>query len=253
MRRWLAFALILVLAPPLTAGSRHLKDWGGDHMRVDGVKLEHRRTVELRADRPEDNLLEIESALGDLEIRGVRGDALRLTVEIYEYEPGDLTLELRRGRIVLNSAGDHPGAVGAVVAEVPLDMDLELTTGYGDVDIEDMDGCSELVVETGLGDVTATGLERVEDIEIATGKGDIRLGPAREIGMAELATGMGGIKVREAEVDEIDASSGMGGIQFLDCELGLVTGGTGMGKIKFRNTDYDRSDISSGFGGVHRD
>lgn len=251
MRRWTLLPLLALLLLGTTAGSRSVKDWGKDHIRVDGVKLEHRRTVELSGSA--DGLLEIESVLGDLEIQAVSGDELRLRVEIYEYEPGDLDVELRRGRIVLNSRDGEPGAIGSVWAEVPEGLDLELTTGCGDIDVMGMKGSRSLVAETGLGDITFDDIKKVDEIEAATGKGDIRLGPAESIRMAELATGMGGIKVRDAEVEEIDTSSGMGSINFLDCRLGTVSGGTGMGKVRFKRTEYEYSDISSGFGGVRRD
>ncbi len=251
MRNWIALPLLALLAMGATAGSKSFEDWGKDHIRVDGERLEYRRTVELSGGGQD--LLEIESAMGDLEIHAVSGDEFRLRVEIYEYEPGDVEVELHRGRLVLHSRDDHATAVGSVWAEVPEGVDLELTTGYGDIDIEGMKGSRNIVAETGLGDVTLEGLDDVEEIEVATGKGDIRMGPAKGIEMAELATGMGGIKVLEAQIEEIDTATGMGGIRFLDCELGTVSGGTGMGKVRFKRTEYRRSDISSGFGGVSGD
>lgn len=251
MKQWIALPLLALLALGATGGSKSFEDWSKNHIRVDGERLEHRRTVELTGEGQE--LLEIESALGDLEIRAVEGNEIHLRVEIYEYAPDDVEVELHRGRLVLHSRDGHESAVGAVVAEVPAGMELELATGYGDIDVQGMTGSRSIVAETGLGDVTLVGLDDVEEIEVATGKGDIRMGPAKGIVMAELATGMGGIKVHEAEVEEIDTATGMGGIRFLDCDLGIVTGGTGMGKVRFKRTDYRRSDISSGFGGVSGD
>ncbi len=250
MRRWTLLPLLALLILGGTAGSKSFKEFGKDHIRVDGERLEYRRTVELSG---EGDRLEIESALGDLEIHAVAGDEFRLRVEIYEYEPDDLDVDFSRGRISLHSRDGHAGAVGAVWAEVPRDADLELSTGYGEIDIEGMKGCRDLVCATGLGDVTLSDLEEIEEIEVATGKGDIRLGPATDIQFAELATGMGSIKVHDAEVDEIDTATGMGSIRFLDCRLGDVSGGTGMGKVRFKRTEYRRSDIESGFGGVSGD
>lgn len=250
MKRWTILALLALLAVAGTAGSK-VKNWDDDHMRVDGVKLEHKRMVEIEGDA--DGRLELESALGDMEIRGVPGNTVRLRVEIHEAEPGDISVELSHGRLRLTSASDNPGAIGDVWAEVPADLDLELSTGYGDMDVSSMNGSRRIILETGLGTITAEDLEGVEELEMSTGKGDLRLGPVKSMQMADLSTGMGGIKVRDAQVEELEVGSGMGGIDFLDCDLGLVSGGTGMGKVRFKRTEYRRSDVSSGWGGVHGD
>ncbi len=252
MRRWPIVSLLAltVLALAATAGSK-MKDWGEDHITVDGVKLRHSRIVELEGKL--DGFLELESGLGHLEVRGVPGDVARFRLKIHEVEPGDLEVRLEQGRLRLVSASDKPGAIGDAWIEVPAGCELELTTGYGDIDVSGMQGGRRIVAETGLGDVTLEDIDKVTEIEVATGKGDIRLGPVTSVERVDLATGMGDIQVRDAQVQEIEVGTGMGGIDFLDCKLGDVSGSSGMGKVRFKRTEYERSDVSSGWGGVQGD
>lgn len=250
MKRWLLLALLALLAVAATAGSK-MKDWGEDHMRVDGVRLEHSRIVELEGEVGD--AFELEVGLGDLELRGVPGQVAHLRLKIHEAEPGDIEVRLEAGRLRLVSASDNPGAIGDAWVEIPAGCELRLTTGYGDIEIADMAGGRRITAETGMGDVTLEGIRGVHEIEVATGKGDIRFGPATEVELADLGTGMGGIQVREAKVREIEVATGMGGIDFLDCDFGDLSGGTGMGKIRLKRTQYERSDLETGWGGVNRE
>lgn len=249
MKRLAVLPLLALLILGATASSKTIKNFGRDHIRVDGVKLEHRREVELRRELSE--LLEIESALGDIEVVGISGDVARLRVEIFEYTPDDLDVELTAdGRIIYESAGGHPGAIGSVYAEVPAHLELDIETGLGDVELKDLSGGTRIEVETGMGGVTLDSVDGYEQVYVATGKGDIRLGPADGLHEVELATGMGGIKVKQAQVEDLEVSTGMGSIRFLDCELGHVSGGTGMGSIRFKRSTFEDSDLSSGLGRV---
>jgi hypothetical protein len=242
----LGLALLILGA---TASSKSIKHFGRDHIRVDGVKLEHRREVEVKG--PLTDLLEIESGLGDIEIIGVSGNEARLTIEIFEYKPDDVHVELREdGRVVLRSDGDHPAAIGRVYAEVPRGIDLLLETGLGDIEISDMQDGGTIEVATGMGGITIAQVNGYREIDAASGKGDIRLGPCDGLDRVDMATGMGGIKVKNSRIEDLDVSSGMGSIRFLDCDLGFVSGGTGMGSVHFKRTKYRESDVSSGLGRV---
>lgn len=252
MRRWQGLTLLALVALVLgaTAGSK-MKNWGEDHMRVDGVRLEHSRLVEL--DGEMGGSFELEVGLGDIEVRAASDNRAHLRLKIHEVEPNDLTVKLEDGRLRLTSASDNPGAIGDAWLELPAGCELELTTGYGDIDITGMKGGRRIIAETGLGQVTLEDVSGVHEIEVSTGKGDIRLGPVAAIELADLSTGMGDIRVRDAEVKELEVGTGMGGIDFLDCRLGLVSGGTGLGKVHFKRTEYERSDVGSGWGGVKGD
>ncbi len=249
LRRLTLLPLLALLVIGATGSSKTIKNFSKDHMRVDGVKLEYRREVEIEGVL--DELLEIESGLGDMEIIGVAGNVARLNVEIYEYRRDDVTVELREdGRLELDSDGGHPTAIGRVYAEVPFGIDLLLETGLGDITINDMSGGDTIEVATGMGSVTIVHVDDYHSIDAATGKGDIRLGPCDNLDRVDMATGMGGIKVKSSTVEDLDVASGMGSIRFLDCDFGFVSGGTGMGSIHFKRTQYRESDVSSGLGRV---
>jgi hypothetical protein len=250
MKRLLLLPMLAVLILGTTAGSRTIQNLCDHGVRVDGVKLKHKRVVELEARL--DRRLVIESAVGDIELHGVDGDDARLEVEIWERYPDDVEVAIEDGEIVLRSRDHEPCVIGRVFGTIPAGIDLEIETGCGDVDLIDMARGHEIDVETGLGDITLQDIGGYRSIDASTGKGDIRLGPAEGLEDVELETGMGGIKIREAEVEELAVSSGFGSIHFLDCTFGSVSGSTGFGDVSFKRTRYDDSDISTGFGRVHR-
>lgn len=223
-----------------------------DTVRVDGVRLRHRRHVELNATNL--SRLEVEAQRGDIMLRGTSGAVARLEVEIYEYRPGDATPRLSRdGQILFETRSGKPAAVGELRGKIPQSLSLDLATGMGAVEICEMRECAAIELSTGMGDILIAECEELRDLEASTGMGDLHLRRSRGLVRAELATGMGGIRVAEAQVRSLEVSSGMGGIKFRDCEFGRVTGGTGMGSIRFRETTYDQSDVSTGMGRVSYD
>jgi DUF4097 and DUF4098 domain-containing protein YvlB len=221
----------------------------GKGVKVDGVRLKHKRIVEI--DGTLEKRFEVEGHAGDIEIRGIPGRQAHLRVEVYEYRPGDAEVRLTEsGDLVLETESGHPAAVGELSAELPRDLALRVETGMGEIEIRAMKGSPGMEISTGMGDVDLKNLADVLLIEASTGMGDLSLSSSEALERVTLSTGMGGIHVKHSAVNRIEVSSGMGSIDLRDCEFGRVTGSTGMGSIHFRDTAYEHSDVSTGMGSV---
>ncbi len=249
MKRILIIIALGVVILGTTGSSRLVKHFAEEGVEIDGVRLKHRRTVELEVDL--DDRLIYYAHVGDIRIRPGDGREAVLRIELIEYEHGDAEAYLDNdGKIRTRSRDDHPSALGPLIAEVPADISLELGSGLGDVEVEAMDGSRRIFIETGMGDIVLEALRNIISIDAETGMGEILLGPGKNLEEVDLATGMGDIKVREIEAEIIDAATGLGGIRFNDCHFDKVFAETGMGSIRLKDTVYEDSDLDTGMGSV---
>jgi hypothetical protein len=249
MKRFLIILTLGFVILGTTGSSRLVKHFAEEGVEVDGVRLKHRRTVELELDL--DDRLIYFAHVGDIRIRPTNGNQAILHIELVEYRPDDGEAYLDRdGKIRTRSQSDHPCVLGPLIAEIPRGLNLELGSGVGDIEIEGMDGSRKIVIETGMGDIVLEDLRNIISIDAETGMGEILLGPAKNLEEVDLATGMGSIKVRGVEAEVLDAATGMGGIRFNDCIFDRLYAETGMGSIKLKDTVYEDSDLDTGMGSV---
>jgi len=249
MKRILILLALGAVILGATGSSKLVKHFAEEGVEVDDVKLKHRRTIELRVDSA-DRLIYY-AHVGDIRVRPGSGDRAVLSIELIEYEPGDGEAFLERdGSIGTRSKSGKPCALGELIAELPENLELELGSGLGDVELEGMDGSRRISVETGMGDIVLEDLSNVGRLEVETGMGEILMGPAKNIEEVDLETGMGSIKVRQVEAEMMDATTGMGGIRFNECHFDKLFAETGMGSVKLKDTVYRDSDLDTGLGSV---
>jgi len=242
----LSLGLLIVGA---TGSSRLVKHLAEEGVEVDGVRLKHRRTVEMTVEL--DERLIYYAHVGDIRIRPGDGDRVVLSVEIIEYEPGDGEAYLDDGgKMRTRSDRDKPCVLGNLRAEVPANLSLDLSTGLGDIEVMGMRRSERIVIETGMGDLVLEDLTDCDVVDAETGMGEILVGPAEGIETIDLASGMGSIKVREVYADFLEAETGMGGIRLSSSGFGTVYGSTGMGSIRIKDVDYEDSDFDTGMGSI---
>jgi len=249
MKRILIILALGIVFLGSTGSSRLVKHFAEEGVEVDGYKLKHRRTVELEVDL--DGRLGYFAHVGDIRIRPGDGDEAILRIEVIEYEAGDAEVFIDSdGSVDTRSESDKPAVLGELIAEVPENLELDLGSGLGDIEIEGMDGSRRIIVETGMGDIVLEDLRNILRIDVETGMGDILLGPAKNLEEVDLATGMGKISVRQVEAEVLDAATGMGGIRFNECNFGKLYAETGLGSVKLKDTVYEDSDLDTGLGSV---
>jgi len=232
-----------------TGSSRLVKHFAEEGVEVDGVRLKHRRQIELKLKL--DDLLTYYAHVGDISVRPGDGREAVLRIELIEFEPGDGDAYLDDdGEIRTRSRSDQPCVLGKLDAEVPRGLSLDLGSGLGDIEIEKLNGSKEITLESGMGDLVLEDLRDIVQIDAETGMGEILFGPGKNLDEVKLSTGMGSIKVREVEAEVMDAETGMGGIRFRDCVFDKVSADTGMGSIRLKNTTYEDSDMDTGVGSV---
>jgi hypothetical protein len=232
-----------------TGSSRLVKHLAEEGVEVDGVRLKHRRTIELEVEL--DERLIYYAHVGDIRIRPGDGDELLLSIELIEYEPGDGEAYLGKdGKVRTRTRSEKPCVLGTLRAEVPEGLSLDLSSGLGDIEVMGMKGSERIVVESGMGDLVLEDLDGVGMVDAETGMGEILVGPCWNLESVDLSSGMGSIKVREVTAEFLEADTGMGGIRLTDCKFETVYGSTGMGSIRVKDTHYEDSDFDTGMGSI---
>ena len=133
--------------------------------------------------------LEINNAVGKIELRLVEGDEMRLELEI-EAQEGfffrrsrdldevHLDIEERNERISLSLEEEKVSAYWII--EVPALAEIDIDMGVGEIDAEI--GASRLDIELGVGEVEVFAqLAETGDIEVSSGIGDARIRGAHDV------------------------------------------------------------------------
>lgn len=127
--------------------------------------------------------LEIDTGLGDVELRGVRVE-------------GRLAIETGMGDVTLSGAGEP--------------QTVELASGMGDIAVTQL-RCKRLEAGTGMGDVSVDGLE-AEEVELSSGMGDVDVERSRG-GRIEASSGMGDVVLVESSFTSKDLDTGLGSVR----------------------------------------
>jgi len=133
--------------------------------------------------------LEINNAVGKIELRLVEGDEIRLELEIEAQEEGffrrrrdldevHLEIEERNGRLTLSLEEEKVSAYWII--EVPALAEIDIDMGVGEIDAEI--GASRLDIELGVGEVDVSAqLAKTGDIDVSSGVGDARIRGAHNV------------------------------------------------------------------------
>lgn len=177
-------------------------------------KDERRSTRDLGALRT----VQVKTDSGELTVIPADGDRTTIeTVERHGLLGGpDVTMRTEGGRLVIDS--DCPGFVPLScgvdhVLRIPRGVAVELESGSGDIEVEQVAGVADL--RTGSGEISLTGM-RGTRLTARTGSGDIDIADARA-GEVELRTGSGEIALDDVTAGRVEARTGSG-----DVDLALL-------------------------------
>ncbi len=147
----------------------------------------------------------LDAAVGDVTVRGVEGDTIRVTVELRPRKgrffgsrrEGDeqvarTELEVKRSGAKLRLSLDWPSGDPLFEAdwsiELPPSLAVNVDLGVGDVLVEGLAG--DLDVDSGVGDVTVAAADG--DVAVDLGVGEVKVtGPLQEYGKVKCSTGVG--------------------------------------------------------------
>ena len=173
----------------------------GDGRRVDvtGGGDGLRAWADLRVEVPAGRDVAVHVAVGDVEVRDVRG-----TVAV-DTHSGDVALVGVTGPVRVDTGSGEVSARGVAGR-------LEIDTGSGEVVLRDVTG-DRVVVDTGSGAVTGGGLD-VGMLVVDTGSGGVELAEVRSADV-RIDTGSGGVHVTlpPSVGAELEVDTGSGGIE----------------------------------------
>ena len=201
-----------------------------------GTTLEHRIGPRGR--------FSLRQASGDILIRGVEGDTVRVKclddkalADIFDVEVGDDRVELnQRGGFDIGMRLFSRGSGADLKIEVPHGATVSVDTGSADIDASDLSGSKSF--RTASGEVTLNRLAGRVDVE--TVSGEIEIDGSSPLDMA-LKSVSGDISVRVPSIRQLDLGTTSGDIR-LDAEL------TGNGSFAVRSISGDATIIGrSGF------
>ena len=197
-----------------------------------GTSLEHRIGPRGR--------FSLRQASGDIQIRGVEGDTVRVTSlddrplsDLFDIEVGDDRLEIRqRGGFDAGMRLFSRGSSADLKIEVPHGAGVAVDTGSADIDATDLSG--EKSFRTASGEVS---LNRFAGgVEVETVSGEIEIDGSAPLDLA-LTSVSGDIQVRVPSVRRLDLGTTSGDIR-LDAEL------TGNGPFAMRSISGDATIVA---------
>jgi hypothetical protein len=219
---------------------------------VDGVELEHSHVETIALDALPPEGLHFDIGMGSIVVEPAT-DRSEVEVELAEFEPGDASARLERGRIVLTTKSGKPSAVKRVRARVRGTLsELRAKSGMGSVVVRDVAVAGTLALESGMGDVSVRG-GSCADGSLSTGMGDVDASGLTcasltgRSGMGDVSasqvvakrasfhTGMGDVEVRRSTIDSIDANSGMGDVELVATSVESKELSAGMGDVEIRD------------------
>lgn len=188
-RNWIALAVALAVAAPISAASPRTLDG-----RVAAASLESVR---------------IDAGVGDIEITAIDGiEEVVVEVELKarrggffsslkraqaEVDEAELRMDVSRGvlRLKIATESDDRHFEERWTVELPARLGCDLDLGVGDIEITGLSG--DLSVDLGVGDFTAT-----------TVSGDLNI---------EIGVGDGSVEAKAADYGSVDGSGGVGNAQ----------------------------------------
>gem|GEM_PF-933143 len=267
--RVMVYALCCVSFVALVGCNQYGTSVSKNHARVNGVLLEHKRTIEIDSAVPWESI-ELKVSSGGLDVQAGDGDEAKLSVTFFEIQPGDAAIEIAETGLIAVSQTQSPVVITGISGTVP-NRPIKLRTGSGNVSVAGFHGVVKVDADTGSGNIQIKGVSGLQSLRANTGSGGIqvsavtdiqnftartgsgsqRLVDASGIGSADLSTGSGSIKLTRVVADgRIKLRTGSGGVALSGCQAGDLSAETGSGNIDLQDTTYGSLHTQTGSGKV---
>jgi len=237
-------ALIILVLVPLVFASCEI-NFDGNKVRVKGITLEHSRTITL-TDNEKYETFAVEASSGNIELKG--GQSYDLEVKIWEKYENDVTLSIRKGKLVGKTDSGKPYAIASVKGIIPINTSIDIETGAGNIMINDMDG-KDIEVQTGAGNLDFDNCN-FSTINFSTGAGNIEATNIKTDSI-EMDTGAGNILIKSLTAVELECNTGVGNIDVFNSTAKEATCDSGIGNISVSESHFERHEFDTGIGKVN--
>jgi len=241
--KFLKVLILLVLIPLLFASCEIHFD--GDKVRVKGITLEHSRTITL-TDNEKYDTFTVEAGSGNIALEG--GQSYDLEVKIWEKYENDVTLSIKNGKLVGETASGKSYAIASIKGIIPTNTSIDIETGAGNIMINDMEG-KDFEVETGAGNLSFDNCNFTE-MEFSTGAGNINVTNIKTDAI-EMNTGAGNILIKSLVAIELDCNTGVGNIDIFNSTAKKADCNSGIGNISVSESQFEKHEFNIGIGKVN--
>ena len=194
---------------------------------LDDVPLPHHREVSVEGILETGSLLFMRTALGAIDVSGVPGSNVNLTIDLYSEYEGDGEVQIDGEEITTFSNVRGKLLVNGIRGTIP-------------------EGTS-LRVHSSTGEISLAGFAGESSIRIASGTGEIRMSNCG-INDLDINTGTGNIFLDQVQIDDLLISSGTGDLSAEGSSFRTLRGTSGTGSFKLRGSSVVQARIESGTG-----
>jgi hypothetical protein len=229
--RWTLPIALLTLAScgyVLHLGESHGFSENNGVVSYDGVVLPYHRWVEVTGSDT-GSRLQLATGTGPITLAG--SETLHLEVDLYSEVENDGSVALDAGKPVTTSAAGRVLAINGVRGTIGPGLSLDLDTGTGRVELQDLPDAHLVEVDTGTGD-TKLGRCKVADLRLNAGTAGLEL-EGCTLDRLKVDSGTGDVRLRASRVKESRISSGTGDVFVsADSDLGKADCDLGTGQLR---------------------
>ena len=201
-------------------------------VRVNGVNLKYRNSASL-SQSYEDNNLEIQGGTISIDLKGHSKPQADLQVEYWEYEPGDATIILKKGKISWESKSNKPVSLTRISGSIPEALNLNIETGTGETKLDAIKGNQSISVDKGTGR-TEISNSQFNQLTINSGTGYVTL-INTSISKCSIDTGTGSVNLKNSVIEDAMIETGTGDIIIEKSKINKQNFTTGTGKVITHN------------------
>ena len=197
-------------------------------VRVNGVNLKYRNSASL-SQSYEDNNLEIQGGTISIDLKGHSKPQADLQVEYWEYEPGDATIILKKGKISWESKSKKPVSLTRISGSIPEGLNLTIESGTGETKLDAMKGNQSISIDKGTGR-TEISNSQFNQLNIDSGTGYVTL-INTNISKGSIDTGTGSVNLKNCVIEDALIETGTGNIVIEKSKINKQNFKTGTGKV----------------------
>jgi DUF4097 and DUF4098 domain-containing protein YvlB len=201
-----------------------------------------------------DHKLEIDLGSADVTLGPSPDDDYHVDIVYMEHELGDSRVFFERSKLRTTTKSKFQPRVVSVTGTVPVDTELIVHTGSGDLTISGLNRSQALDLQTGSGDLTLKSITGVSLVNMQNGSGDLKVIDSSLITTLHIQAGSGDIQLSGIHnMDNFDAIQGSGDSSFNDVDAKFLKIYAGSGDIRLTGCKIAEFDGMTGSGDLYLD